>query len=120
MSYLVTLIAIFTTCCSGWDDKQRIYGTDGTESVIQVESIDEFATEFRSLGQEATLANEAINAIQFTAGQYASSQRLQVRLVDGSFRRERLITSKVPRVRSPRSMLVFKWMGGPPKRLGSV
>ncbi|MCP4941338.1 MAG: hypothetical protein GY924_05070, partial [Planctomycetaceae bacterium] len=85
MSYLVTLIAIFTTCCSGWDDKQRIYGTDGTESVIQVESIDEFATEFRSLGQEATLANEAINAIQFTAGQYVSSQRLQVRLVDGSF-----------------------------------
>ncbi len=85
MTNLVTFIMFFATTMSGMDGKQRMFGTDGSESVIHVESIDEFTLEFESLGQKATLSIDSINAIQFSAGQYASGERLQVRLVDGSF-----------------------------------
>lgn len=84
MNYLLILIACLTSSPSGEESEQRMFATDGSESVVEVVTIADSSTQVIALGESDSVATDSINVIQFSAQPSARKDGLQLRLVDGS------------------------------------
>jgi hypothetical protein len=84
MSYLALLITLLTVSPPGTPSLQRLFASDGSESVVEVLSISESGIEVLAPGDPHKLDIESVNSIRFSAGTWPPDDRLPVRLVDGS------------------------------------